>query len=134
MNFIKPNEKIIKLTLDLIKRIIKQLSPKKNNSDLAPSIIEKLNDLIKKLEGYKNAGMKKKDNENYEETLKCPLITLHSKEKQFLVENFDDNLYKGNYKKIKVYKKKDHLINFIINTHFNISNNISQIININIIV
>ena len=131
LNFNKPNEKIINLTLDLINRIIKQLSPKINNSDLAPSIIEKLNDLIKKLDGYKNAAMKKKDNENYEETLKCPLITLNSKEKQFLVENFDDNLYEGNYKKITVSKGEDQFLDFIINYLFEIKDITSKTIHIN---
>ena len=75
--------------------------------------------------------MKKKDNENYEETLKCPLITLHSKEKQFLVENFDDNLYEGNYKKITVSKGEDQFLDFIINYLFEIKDITSKTIHIN---
>ena len=75
--------------------------------------------------------MKKKDNENYEETLKCPLITLNSKEKQFLVENFDDNLYEGNYKKITVSKGEDQFLDFIINYLFEIKDITSKTIHIN---
>ena len=48
-----------------------------------------------------------------------------------MVENFDDNLYEGNYKKITVSKGEDQFLDFIINYLFEIKDTTSKTIHIN---
>ena len=48
-----------------------------------------------------------------------------------MVENFDDNLYEGNYKKITVSRGEDQFLDFIINYLFEIKDITSKTIHIN---
>lgn len=128
LEFLQPNEKIIKLTLGLIARMNKKLKkPKKKN--IISSIKNKLNNLENTLQKYQNYISKNHTTDIIQE-LKPPLINFEDREKEFLSKKMNEEDYKQNFNKIRIINEKDENLDFIINYFFELRDISSKVIHI----
>jgi len=139
LNSIKPNEKIINLSLLYIKNLKRQISDNKNKEykDIKKSIINKLEQVEKIFNDYKFSLISNRNNnlfyDDEKKNLKMPLINYTDKEKEFLVivNKSDDS--KRHYVKIMktVNRDENPYLEFIIDYLFTVKEDLNQIFHLN---
>jgi len=127
LNFIKPSDKIINLTLEFITQMKKKLLSAENYSK--SNLRTKMKILEETLMKYNNRNKKTiKDSIN---ELKIPLIKLDESEKKMIASALENNIYYGNYNNISVENGDDINLDLIINYLFELKGKTSKTIHIN---